>query len=69
MSNQQDSVKIEDDPVAHKQRHKELHHALDELFADYIEQHPDEHNFTQMPLIKLIQWSFAQTKNPTNKPR
>jgi hypothetical protein len=65
MSNEQPTVKLT--PEEHKARHEHLHHCMDELFADYIEQHPDEHQFTQMPLIKLIQWSFEQTKNPTEK--
>jgi hypothetical protein len=51
----------------HRERHKILHHHLDELFADYIDHHPEEHNFTQMPLIKLIQWSYEQTWHPTEK--
>jgi hypothetical protein len=58
----------------HKKRHLELHRALDELFADYIEHHPDQHGFLEMPLKKLIDWSYDQTQNPipspneTNKP-
>lgn len=56
-------------PEAHKARHKELHAALDELFADYISHHPDQSGFLNMPLIDLIDWSYDQTKNPdeTNK--
>jgi hypothetical protein len=69
MSNQTTNVKIEDDPEKHRARHKELHTALDELFADYIEQHPEERKFTQMPLIKLINWSYEQTWKPTTKPK
>jgi hypothetical protein len=68
MSKEPPTVKLS--PEEHKARHVHLHAALDELFADYIEQHPDEHQFTQMPLIKLINWSFGQTKNPTDiKPK
>jgi len=55
-------------PEEHKERHKILHNHLDELFADYIEHHPDEKEFLQMPLINLINWSFEQTKNPTERP-
>jgi hypothetical protein len=51
----------------HRERHKILHRHLDELFADYIEHHHGEREFTQMPLIKLIQWSYEQTFNPTEK--
>ena len=54
----------------HKERHKKLHAALDELFADYIEHHPDQYGFLEMPLINLINWSFSQAKKPDeiNKP-
>jgi hypothetical protein len=71
MSNETNHVKNPGDgltPEQHKLRHKMLHAHLDELFADYIEQHPDEHQFLQMPLIKLINWSSEQTKNTTGRP-
>jgi len=57
-------------PEQHKARHVELHAALDELFADYIGHHPDQHGFLEMPLINLINWSASQAKNPDeiNKP-
>jgi hypothetical protein len=48
----------------HKKRHKELHSALDELFADYITQHPTQRNFTQMPIIQLIEWASKQKSKP-----
>lgn len=48
----------------HKQRHIELHAALDELIADYIQcANPTE--VTKTPLINLMQWSYQQTLNPT----
>ncbi len=62
------SNEIENDPEKHKARHRELHAALDELFADYIGHHPKQKGFIEMPLIKLIEWSFEQTKNPTERP-
>ena len=49
----------------HKRRHEQLHRSLDELFADYIFHHPGESEATEMPIMKLIEWSFNQTKNPT----
>ena len=49
----------------HRTKHLKLHAALDELFADYIIQHPQETEFTEMPLIKLLEWSYEQTLNPT----
>lgn len=54
-------------PEGHRQRHIELHRALDELFADYITQHPDEHQFTTMPLDRLLKWSHQQTMLPTER--
>jgi hypothetical protein len=42
-----------------------LHQHLDELFADYILHHPKERNFTGMPLMRLLEWSCEQTKNPS----
>ena len=49
----------------HKQKHIELHKALDELFADFITHHSGCSAFTQMPVITLITWSAEQTENPT----
>lgn len=59
---------IEDDVEKHWERHKLLHAHLDELFADYIEHHPDQHGFLDMPLVNLIEWSHKQTINPTKRP-
>lgn len=52
----------------HRERHIKLHQAFDELFADYIDNHPDEIEFTKMKLNKLLDWSHDQTKKP-NHPR
>ena len=54
-------------PEEHKKRHIDLHKSLDEIFADYILNHSGDLNFTEMPIIKLLEWSFEQTKNP-NEP-
>ena len=56
-------------PEAHRQRHIELHKALDELFADYIVHHRGEHGFTEMPLRRLLEWSHTQTIQPTEPGR
>lgn len=53
------------DDKSHKKAHVRLHNALDELFANYINHHPDEIEFTEMPFIKLMEWSNEQTQNPT----
>lgn len=47
----------------HKQRHVELHAALDELVSDFI-------NFTgklptQTTVSALVEWSYAETLKPT----
>jgi len=47
---------------AHRQKHIILHNALDELYADYISNHPNEHGFSEMPIIKLLKWSYEQTQ-------
>jgi len=52
------------DKEDHKKRHIELHKALYELLADYIGHHPTEIMFTEMPIKKLLDWSFEQTQNP-----
>ena len=52
-------------PEEHKQKHRELHQSLDELFADYIRHHPNETSFTTMPFKQLLDWSHEQTIKPT----
>lgn len=49
----------------HKQRHIELHKALDELFADYITHHPGKSRFTKVTIGELLEWTYEQTINPT----
>ena len=48
----------------HRQRHIELHAAVDELVADYLRQHrgalPSE-----VSVADLLAWSYQQTLNPT----
>lgn len=56
-------------PEAHQARHVVLHRALDELFADYIEHHPEESRFLDMPIRRFLSWSFQQTTRPTELPR
>ena len=53
----------------HKERHKLLHKMLDELFADYINHHPEQTGFTKIPIGDLLQWSYKQTQKPTPEPR
>jgi hypothetical protein len=60
-----DPITVLESHKAHKKRHEELHKSLDELFADYILHHPKELELTNMPLNKLLEWSFEQTKKPT----
>ena len=52
-------------PEKHKEKHKTLHQNFDELFADYIKHHPEQTNFTEMPLKQLLKWSYDQTLEPT----
>ena len=63
--NQPKEMSVEEHLERHKELHKELHKALDELLADYISHHPNDVEFTKIPLIKLMNWSFGETVNPT----
>jgi hypothetical protein len=49
----------------HRARHMQLHRAFDELYADFVRHHPGDHDFLQMPIERLLQWSHEQTINPT----
>lgn len=46
----------------HKQRHIELHRALDELVADFIN-HTEKLPSTTT-VMELVRWSHRQTQNP-----
>ena len=47
------------------ERHKVLHRSIDELFACYITEHPDQSQFLETPIGDMIEWSFEMTKDPT----
>lgn len=51
------------DKEEHKQRHEILHKELDELLADYI-RHTGK-PISNTTLLELMEWSFKQTKKPT----
>lgn len=51
----------------HRQRHIELHASLDELFADYITNHPNQQGFVEMPFKLLLDWSCKQTFEPDHQ--
>jgi len=46
----------------HIQRHKELHKALDELLADYINN--TKNSLNETTIMDLVKWSAKQLKNP-----
>lgn len=52
-------------PDEHKKRHEQLHKALDELVADWID------HTGRLPskatVFELMRWSFHQCENPTEK--
>lgn len=56
-------------PEGHKARHVELHKALDELFANFIQHNPDLSTYTKQPIIALMEWSHSQTIQPTEVPK
>ena len=51
----------------HRQRHRELHRALDQLFADFIVHNPDLRHIEQS-IGMLIEWSYMQTLDPDELP-
>jgi addiction module HigA family antidote len=61
------SREVDITPEAHRRRHRELHEAVDELFADYIINHPDYLGFTSMPIMQLLEWSAKQMENPDHE--
>ena len=52
------------DAKDHKQRHVELHRALDELFADFITHGGGR---TTNTILDLIEWSCKQTISPDHE--
>lgn len=50
----------------HKRKHIELHKALDELSADFITHNPG-HTLSGTSVMRLIQWSYEQTKKPSHE--
>lgn len=48
----------------HIKRHRELHRALDELLADFIQCNPWKLEFLTTPLKELLEWSYKQTIDP-----
>jgi len=55
----------------HRKRHKELHHALDELIADWAAHQrfpgPGEEPkvYSNTTIAELMEWSYQQTVKPT----
>lgn len=51
----------------HRDRHLELHRALDELLADWAAQQPRDGSrlFQNTTIAELMEWSYQQTKQPT----
>lgn len=52
-------------PRTHKQVHKELHHSLDLLMADYAVN--TGKLFEESSILDLLTWSFRQTYHPDGK--
>jgi hypothetical protein len=55
------------DKVQHKEKHKILHRALDELLADFILHNDIKGSFTEMPIKELMFWSSKQYKEPDHE--
>lgn len=52
----------------HRQRHQELHRALDELAADWMAHQPRGKLFSNSTILELVRWSFEQTREPSPAP-
>jgi hypothetical protein len=50
---------------AHKNRHAELHNALDELAADFLDH--TRKLLSKTTVLELLAWSCEQMKKPTEK--
>jgi hypothetical protein len=48
----------------HRQRHVELHQALDELCADWAMHQPQGKIFSNSTIMELMEWSYKQTQEP-----
>lgn len=53
--------------VAHKATHQQLHGALDELAADFVNHTASR--LSRATVLDLIEWSYSQTLEPTEKDR
>jgi hypothetical protein len=52
----------------HKQRHIELHKAVDELFADFIRNNPTKlPGYINLPIVDLVTWSAKQIESPDHE--
>ena len=51
----------------HKQRHIELHKAVNELFADFIGYNPCLDNYLDVTINQLMKWSHEQTQYPAKE--
>jgi hypothetical protein len=49
----------------HIERHKRLHKAFDELLADFIAH--TEKLPSKVSVVELLEWSYAQTQNPSEE--
>jgi hypothetical protein len=55
----------------HRQRHIELHRALDELYADFLSHNlrpGHSANFFPVTMDRLMEWSYRQTQSPDELP-
>ena len=57
-------INLEMNEKEHKGRHEELHKYLEELVVDFMQTGKD---LSATTVIELMDWSFAQTKKPTQK--
>ncbi len=64
-NNRKPGTQIRDElELAHRERHKALHAALDELAADWLTHNRDKRP-SSSTVLELMQWSHEQTQQPT----
>lgn len=54
-------------PKEHRERHKLLHDHLDELIADWLTHHPMGTRPSTSTILELMEWSYQQTVQPTER--
>ena len=55
-----DALKVAQAITERNTTHRQVHHTIDWLFAQYIEAHPHRSGFLETPIKELIEWSYQR---------